>query len=146
MKKAVLILVLLSALVGASACGEGSSSITSNAVAEKMMNALFEARWDDAKTLALPEFSGKVDEGVEAFSGFRNEYDLREYSLGELSRPWAESYAGSQETDREFDINFQYKKKEGAERWRSGVLQLRVKVGPDGLWGIGIVKSAFPRW
>jgi hypothetical protein len=144
-KKVVLILFLLSALVGVNACGGGGSSITSNSVAANMMNALFEARWDDAKALALPEARDEVDASVEAFAAFYDEYELREYGVGELSRPGGFG-EGNQEVDREFDVNFQYKLKEGTDNWHSGVLQLRVKVGSDGLWGIGIVRSAFPRW
>lgn len=146
MKKVLFILFLLSTLVGVNACGGGGSSITSDAVAENMMNALVEERWDDAKALALPEYSEEVDEGVEAFIVFYEAHDLREYNLGELSRPWISPDDGTAEIDREFDINFQYKQKGGTDNWQNGVLQLRVKVGVDGLWGIGIIESAFPRW
>jgi hypothetical protein len=143
MRKLLLILVLFVVAMSVGGCGGDGQSVTSQATGRKMMNALFEGRWDDAQALALPEFSDKVSEDLSAFKALYEKYDFREAHLGELSRPWNAAATGDQETDRQLDVNFQYSQK-GADSWRSGVLQFRAKVNKEGLWGIGAIKLIFP--
>jgi hypothetical protein len=108
-----------------------------------MMNALFEARWDDAQALALPEYADEVAEDLEEFKAFYARYDFREIQLGELNRPGGGGAPGRQESDKELDVNFQYRVK-GTDRWRSGVFHLRALATSEGLWGIRSITLFIP--
>ena len=147
MKRAVVILLLLSVAVGVGACGGGggSQSVTSQTVAKQVMDALFEGRWEDVQNLALPAFSDEVSGHLDAFKAFYERCNLREPQLGQLSRPYGGQATSRQESDREFDVNFQFQC-EGADAWRAGVMHLRIVTGEDGLWGLAGATSFIPRW
>jgi hypothetical protein len=145
MKRANVVCVLLSVLVGLSACGSGGSgggSACHDGAGEKFLDALFEGRFDDAKTMALADFAEQVSSDVDGFTAIAAKYDFKDHQIV-ATPPWGTTPGANPEGDRNCQVTFLFSP-QGTETWKTGQLDIRALL-QGGKWGIADLRVMRPK-
>ena len=134
MKQLIFVLTLLALTACGGSSGSGASANTNEAVAQQFIDAIFSARFNDAKKLAVPAARDTLNAKVDSFAALSKKYDFREVKIA-VTRPW-EVGTGTQESDKRVEVNFQFKEKQPDANWKIGLLYVRVQIPQGGSWGV----------
>lgn len=140
----VTVILLLCVLLVATACGgkEGGGG-TYQAKGDAFAAALFEQRLDDAKALALADFSEDVSADVDAFAALLEKYDFQNIPTEATSDATWSSTGANTQIDRKLSFYFEFRTK-GTEAWKIGWLEVRA-LNANGSWGIADLVLARPK-